>query len=83
MDLCSVFQKEPSTAQWHFVSYITGAVLWALIADIDIESEVLRFMGASRYDIWGALRILSLKQYSGSDAHCVFRKLLFDLRQAG
>jgi len=36
---------------------------WAMIADIDIESECIRFVGVLRNDIWGALRVLKLKRY--------------------
>jgi hypothetical protein len=38
-------------------------VLWALIADIDLESEKIRFMGPSRLTIWGALRGIFLRSY--------------------
>ena len=30
---------------------------------IDIESEVLRFLGETRYDVWGVWRVLSLRRY--------------------
>jgi diacylglycerol kinase family enzyme len=38
---------------------------WAIIADIDIESESLRFLGDARFDVYGALRGISLRKYSG------------------
>ena len=36
------------------------SVAWATIADVDLNSEVLRCLGALRFDIWGAWRVLSL-----------------------
>ncbi len=34
-----------------------------MIADIDIESERIRFLGVLRNDIWGAWRVLNLRNY--------------------
>ncbi len=34
-----------------------------MIADIDIESECLRFLGVLRNDIWGAWLVLNLRSY--------------------
>ena len=36
---------------------------WAMIADIDIESECIRFLGVLRNDLWGAWRVLNLRSY--------------------
>jgi len=36
---------------------------WAIIADIDIESECIRFLGALRNDIWGVWRVINLRSY--------------------
>jgi sphingosine kinase len=36
---------------------------WAIVADIDIDSECIRFLGEVRFDIWGVLRILWLRRY--------------------
>ncbi len=44
-----------------YTSFLTFS--WAYIADVDIESEVIRFMGFLRMDIWGALRVLTLRKY--------------------
>ena len=33
---------------------------WAAIADIDLNSEVLRCCGALRLEVWGVWRVLSL-----------------------
>lgn len=38
---------------------------WAFIADVDLDSECLRFLGALRTDIWAAYRILRMKAYKG------------------
>ena len=38
-------------------------VSWAIISDIDIESECIRFLGILRNDIWGAWRVINLRSY--------------------
>ncbi|XP_046912772.2 sphingosine kinase 1 [Dermatophagoides farinae] len=38
---------------------------WGLMADIDIESERLRFLGEPRFTIWSVYRSLALKRYRG------------------
>jgi sphingosine kinase len=61
MDLTEIegeYQKEK------IYSFLSTA--WAVIADCDINSEVLRWMGPSRFSIWGLYRILCLKRYRGS-----------------
>lgn len=54
------------------------SVAWATIADIDLNSEVLRCLGALRFDIWGAWRVLSLLECQGTldmqDAHLMTHK---------
>jgi len=42
------------------------SLTWAIIADIDISSEVIRCMGDSRFTIWGVFRLLFVKHYAGS-----------------
>lgn len=44
-----------------YLSFLTFS--WAYIADIDVESEAIRFMGFLRFDLWGALRVLTLRKY--------------------
>jgi sphingosine kinase len=40
------------------------SIAWAIIADIDIESEKLRCLGEPRFTIWGAWRgLCSLRKY--------------------
>ncbi len=36
---------------------------WAMISDIDIDSECIRFLGILRNDIWGAWLVLNLRSY--------------------
>ena len=38
---------------------------WAVIADIDLNSEFLRFLGDTRLDLYGAFRVISMKRYRG------------------
>jgi len=45
---------------WSFLS-----TEWAIVADMDLESERLRCLGAARFDVYGAWRGLCLRKYSG------------------
>jgi len=58
MDLSSY-----QTRTKQYISFLTYS--WALIADIDIESECLRFAGVLRHDIWALWRVINLKRYRG------------------
>jgi sphingosine kinase len=40
-------------------------LMWGLPADIDIESEVCRFMGSLRLELYGVQRICCLRKYKG------------------
>jgi hypothetical protein len=44
-----------------YLSFLTFS--WAIVADIDIESEAIRFMGYMRMDIWAVWRVLNLRSY--------------------
>ncbi len=44
-----------------YTSHLTFS--WAMIADIDIESECIRWAGFLRMDIWGVVRVLFLRKY--------------------
>mmetsp|Transcript_10205 Transcript_10205/g.29957 ORF Transcript_10205/g.29957 Transcript_10205/m.29957 type:complete len:580 (-) Transcript_10205:106-1845(-) len=44
-----------------YTSFLTFS--WAMIADIDIESECIRWAGFLRMDIWGVVRVLFLRKY--------------------
>lgn len=37
--------------------------MWALIADVDIESDRIRWAGSARFTLWALLRILRLRRY--------------------
>lgn len=45
-------------------------VVWGIVADIDIESEMCRFCGACRFDMYGALRSIKLRRYRGKVVIC-------------
>jgi sphingosine kinase len=45
---------------WSFLSFT-----WSIIADVDIESERLYWLGDMRFDIWAVWRILFLRRYRG------------------
>ena len=40
-----------------------NSVFWGLVADIDIDSEVLRWMGDVRFTIWSLLKVLKGTRY--------------------
>ena len=42
------------------------AVFWGILADCDLNSEVLRWLGTSRFTIWGIYRVLCLRTYLGN-----------------
>lgn len=47
-----------------YTSFLTFS--WGMIADIDIESEVIRFMGILRNDIWAVWRLINLRSYKAT-----------------
>lgn len=44
-----------------YTSFLTFS--WAMIADIDIESEAIRFLGILRNDVWALWRVIRLRSY--------------------
>lgn len=42
------------------------AIFWGVLADCDINSECLRFLGPPRFTLWGVMRIIFMKRYGGS-----------------
>lgn len=44
-----------------YLSFLTFT--WSIIADIDIESEAIRFLGFLRMDVWAVWRVLNLRTY--------------------
>eukprot|EP01135_Chromosphaera_perkinsii_P003587 Nk52_evm45s248 gene=Nk52_evmTU45s248 len=57
-----VMHVSQGTESW----YSHLSLTWALIADIDIESEKYRWMGGARFTFAGIARILKLRKYKGS-----------------
>jgi sphingosine kinase len=51
------------TRQATYTSFLTFT--WAMIADLDIESEAIRFLGSLRLDIWGAICVARGRKYRG------------------
>ncbi|XP_026848247.1 sphingosine kinase 2 [Drosophila persimilis] len=60
-----VVRVELSSRDKHYVMYSFLSVGWGLIADIDIESERLRSIGAQRFTLWAIKRLISLRSYKG------------------
>ncbi|XP_073833410.1 sphingosine kinase 1 [Musca autumnalis] len=50
------------------------AVGWGLIADVDIESEKLRSIGAQRFTLWSIHRILHLRTYKGKLSYLPWKR---------
>ena len=42
------------------------SVAWSVLADIDINSEVIRCCGPARFTTWGVIRTLFMRDYFGS-----------------
>ena len=47
------------------VVYSFLSLTWAIVADVDLESEKYRWMGAARFTFAAIQRILALRQYTG------------------
>ena len=43
------------------LSFLTFS--WAIIADIDMESECIRYFGSLRFDLWAVWRVIALRKY--------------------
>ena len=62
MDLTEyTLEYEPQKKVYSFLS-----LAWAIIADIDINSEAVRCCGPTRFTIWGVWRTIFMRQYFGS-----------------
>jgi sphingosine kinase len=53
--------SEYQTLNHSYTSFLTFS--WAFVADVDIESEKIHFLGEARFDVWAVLRILFLRTY--------------------
>lgn len=71
MDLVRVelLSKGNLTSMYSFLS-----VGWGIIADIDIESEKLRSIGAQRFTLWSIHRLVRLRTYKGKVSYLPWRK---------
>lgn len=49
------------------------SVGWGLLADIDVESEVLRSLGEARFTLWSFYRIANLKKYQATLSYVPFK----------
>merc|ERR1711862_11919 len=47
-------------------AYAFLGLFWAVIADCDINSEVIRCIGSPRFTIWGVYRVICKRHYPGS-----------------
>lgn len=45
--------------------YMFLMMAWAVISDCDINSEVIRWAGHSRFTLWGIYRVASIRHYPG------------------
>eukprot|EP01097_Dermamoeba_algensis_P009453 TRINITY_DN6641_c0_g1_i1.p1 TRINITY_DN6641_c0_g1~~TRINITY_DN6641_c0_g1_i1.p1 ORF type:complete len:451 (-),score=117.56 TRINITY_DN6641_c0_g1_i1:36-1388(-) len=75
------------------VKYSFLSLTWGIVADIDIESDKLRWLGSLRFIVSGLLRIFFLKKYRGhlsylseeetssSDDKCHFHCPCFEKKQ--
>jgi sphingosine kinase len=61
MDLTEIETEYEKHKIYSFLS-----TFWGVIADCDINSEVLRWMGSARFTVWGAYRVLCPVNYLGS-----------------
>ena len=59
---CSLDLSEYKTRDNSYISFLTFS--YAMIADIDIDSEVLRCLGTLRFDLWGAYLGIRLPSYA-------------------
>ena len=46
--------------------YMFLSLFWGVLADCDINSEFLRWIGVIRFTLWGTFRVFFKKNYSGS-----------------
>lgn len=61
MDLTEIEGEYQKDKIYSFLS-----LAWAIIADCDLNSEGLRWMGSPRFTVWGAYRCLCLRRYRGT-----------------
>jgi hypothetical protein len=80
--LMDVTQIEGEYEEKKIYSFLS--LTWAIVADIDINSECLRCCGNARFTLWGIWRVLCMKRYLGDFSFNGFHiknKADFDLKQ--
>jgi hypothetical protein len=72
------------TTNKSYTSFLTFS--WAIIADVDIESECIRFMGSLRMDLWAGtslfLFLASVIQFVLSNQYAISNKRLFQFGES-
>ncbi|KAL2652375.1 hypothetical protein R1flu_020503 [Riccia fluitans] len=58
-----------SVVQGHVKCHSLLMLSWGFVADVDFESEKLRALGNLRIDLWAVLRVIWLREYTGSLAY--------------
>ncbi len=58
---CDLVAFKQNSRRYH--SFLS--LSWAIVSDVDIESERLRFLGYLRTNIYALMRIISLRSYKG------------------
>jgi sphingosine kinase len=61
MDLTEISLEYQKEKVYSFLS-----LFWGVLADCDINSEVLRFLGSARFTVWGVFRVIFMKRYTGT-----------------
>lgn len=59
LDVCSIMQGDK-----RFFGFLS--LSWAMVSDVDIESETLRWMGEARFTVWAIYRMIFLRRYRGT-----------------
>ena len=61
MDLTEIEAEYQNEKIYSFLS-----TFWGILADCDINSEVIRCVGPARFTLWGIYRVICLRNYLGS-----------------
>ena len=61
MDITKIISNSRSDPIYSFLS-----VAWCIISDIDLESEKVRWMGDTRFTLWGVIRTLKIRRYQAA-----------------
>lgn len=61
MDLTEIEAEYETQKVYSFLS-----LFWGILADCDINSEVIRWIGPSRFTLWGIYRVICKKNYNGT-----------------